>query len=66
MRMPLGFVYLHVWFPSRLFGKTWEVWPCWRGCGLEEGVSLGVGFEVSKTYTRPSVALFASCLQIRM
>lgn len=22
---------LNVWFPvAKLFGKAWEVWPCWR------------------------------------
>lgn len=42
---------------TALLGKpTWN-----RRCGLVEGVSLRVGFEVSKAYTILSVVLFPSC-----
>lgn len=42
---------------TTLVGKT--TWN--RRCGLVEGVSLRVGFEVSKAHTILSVVLFPSC-----
>lgn len=56
---PHRLAYLNVWF---LVGEL-----CGKGqrCGLVGGcVSLGVGFEVSKAYTRPSLTLNAFCMWI--
>lgn len=36
-------------------------------CGVVGGdISLGVGFEISKAYTRSGVSFSACCLQIRL
>jgi hypothetical protein len=48
-----------------LFGKDWEVWPCWKGTLMEEGLSL----KVSKTHSRLSVILFVPvnlCIRWRL
>ena len=58
-----------------------EVWSCWRRCGLVGGgvalleevwscwrsVSLGMGFEVSKSQASPvALSLSLGCFQIWM